>query len=189
MYIGVMGPAGHGKDTVGRAVIKAASGYERRAFADKLKEMFCRDLGVGADWLEDWKRRDDVPVGWSSPVRKSLEAYGNAFRVAREHYWIDACLGPRDGAKRRYVVTDVRFVNEANEIKARGGLLVYVAKPTWSPPSKPTSSEALACLIYQELLGGGSEYSSLIDFNIWNGGTVAALDFQVAEFLQAKGLA
>ena len=128
MIIGLTGYAQSGKDTVAKILVEEY-GYTRIAFADKIKE-FLYDLnpGIGFDYL-----RDIVDMsGWEQAkkdvlVREYLQNIGvSARKVFGTGFWVHEAMktilnDPRPDMN--YVITDVRFLNEADMIKANKGQL------------------------------------------------------------------
>jgi hypothetical protein len=117
------------------------------AFAAKLKESAAALLDCTVEDLERWKNdsaaivrvgnsRKEIPL--SQTVRSLLQRYGTeAHRdVFGRDFWLDAALpwGGIDGRDRHYddalyVVTDVRFANEAQRVRDLGGMVVLVVGP------------------------------------------------------------
>lgn len=97
--VAVAGFARTGKDTVGQFLVE--KGYQRVAFADKLKEEAV-ELGIlSPNYTEEEKvSKRDLLVG-----------LGKERREQDGDYWLKAALSQmnRDG---RYVVTDTRYINE-----------------------------------------------------------------------------
>lgn len=135
--IGLSGPARCGKDTLAEAFVEA--GWARRAFADKVKGFL-----YGLDpWLPDDEVNGSFPLaeevdryGWDwvkdehPVVREYLQRCGTEAgrQVLGETVWVDALFrdsetwGPT-------VISDVRFPNEAQAIKDRGGIVVKIHRP------------------------------------------------------------
>lgn len=140
--IGVSGYAQAGKDTIG-GILCDAWGFERVAFADALKAvLYDVDVSVRCDVdLYDWetsKARQGAPH-----TRALLQRLGVA---VREHVsadaWVDAAFRKlKPGGA--YVVTDLRFENEFNEIKRRGGQVWRVTRPGFGPANDHLSEVAL----------------------------------------------
>lgn len=114
IIIGLSGYAGSGKDAIG--AVLAHRGYERRAFADPLKDV-ARRIGWDGE-------KDDAG-------RTLLQELGSAVRdVLGATTWVDAALA---AMPERVVVTDVRYRNEAAAIKEAGGRIVRVVRPGYGP--------------------------------------------------------
>jgi hypothetical protein len=159
--IGLAGYARVGKDTVGEILVDRY-GYERRAFADKLRELAyrCNPIldttggyldGAGAPIPRSFVRYAaelDCGYEWAKgeypEVRRFLVALGAGARtVLGGDVWLDACLPERaEGGYPGFnaatfmeptVITDVRYVNEAQRIVDLGGVVIYIARPDIGP--------------------------------------------------------
>ena len=136
MLIGIVGLIGSGKDTVAERLV-AQHGYRRDSFAKSLKDavssMFNwdRELLEGkTDESRQWREQPDEY--WSEKFGKPvtprwvLQYFGT--EVMRGHMydgiWVDSCIGRYKGDNT--VVSDTRFVNEINTIKAHGGKIICV---------------------------------------------------------------
>ncbi|MCD7439015.1 hypothetical protein K4B79_12345 [Streptomyces lincolnensis] len=136
--VGLAGAARSGKDTAAQALLDM--GWTRRAFADKVREVLYA--------LDPVLIEPHYPEGVTS-LRYEVDSYGWAdvkemYPVVRGYQqrlgteggrevlgdgvWVDALFrdfetwGPT-------VITDVRFPNEANAIRERGGLVVRIERP------------------------------------------------------------
>jgi hypothetical protein len=152
MLIGLTGRAGAGKDTVHETLVELYGDQlpvERRSFADPLYESAAAALGVTVNDLRRWKNDPDVLIDVSGSgdayphsrqtVRQFLQRYGTeAHRdVFGEGFWTDAVdLAGHRGTL--VAVTDVRFVNEAEAVRAAGGIVVRVLGPNEGPVTHPS---------------------------------------------------
>lgn len=157
MIIGLSGYAQSGKDTVGSLLVDAF-GFERVAFADKMKEI-ALTLDPFVSFVEmlpgdDARllRLSDVLSaghGWenakkSPEVRRLLQRLGTEVgrNMIGTDFWVDltfqSLLPNKD-----YVFTDVRFPNEAEAISAAGGWMVRVSRPSFGPANDHLSEVAL----------------------------------------------
>lgn len=145
MIIGLSGYARAGKDTVGQILVDH-HGYERRAFADKL-----RAVALGADpYVNVYRPGESLAeqinrhgyerlsfvvdrLGWDEAkqipdVRRLLQRLGT--EGVRDnlgpHTWVDAAF---TYLPERSVFTDVRFPNEAAAIQGLGGQVWRVIRP------------------------------------------------------------
>lgn len=117
MIIGISGKSQAGKDTIGNYLVEK-HGFYRVASADALKRI-ARNI-FGWDAIKDEKGR------------KFLQDLGCAVRGYNPTYWIDETLAvikrqSNYGAK-NFVITDVRFLNEAEIIKNAGGTIWRVQR-------------------------------------------------------------
>lgn len=131
LLIGLCGYAGVGKDTVAD-ILAREHGFMRYAFANSLKTL-ARDLG--------WDGAKD------ERGRRFLQALGVAMRELDPDYWIDKVRRPilhmRHFAGHPIVISDVRFKNEAEWIREKGGILVRVVRPGFGPVNEHVSESDL----------------------------------------------
>ena len=167
--IGLSGYARSGKDETARTLIRA-HGFQRVAFADKLREVLYKlnprvalssymdEDAFGNDRLhQSWVTVQDVVdrYGWdgykekapsdqSLQLRELLQRLGTEAgrQTLGENIWVDSALTghPEDA---RLVVTDVRFPNEAQRIKDLGGVVWRVKRPGVGPANYHESETAL----------------------------------------------
>ena len=110
-HIGLIGLAGSGKDTAAQALYEL--GYTRAAFADELK-FLARKFG----WTGEKDERG----------RALLQDLGMAARRHDPYHWI-AYIEKWTGHRNHVVYTDVRFQNEADYIRGKGGIIVRIVRP------------------------------------------------------------
>lgn len=155
--VGLSGYARSGKDEAARAL--ADLGYQRIAFADKLREFLYAlnpIVGIRPVFKEGYidpvvykttRLREVIDeYGWDgykesehvSEIRPLLQRLGTeAGRdVLWDSIWIDAALDDlEDDGK--YVITDARFPNEAKAIQSRGGVIWRVERHGNGPATLP----------------------------------------------------
>ncbi|MFE1961345.1 hypothetical protein [Streptomyces sp. NPDC059479] len=142
-HIALMGRAESGKDTVGRRLVREWQ-FTRVAFADPLKEMAlrvdpvvtCEPAGYGplpvrlSQVVRRW--------GWEKAkrrcpeVRGILQRLGQSVRDQNPDHWLSLAMkkvAVADAWNLPVVMTDVRYVNECEALKARGFVLVRVNRP------------------------------------------------------------
>lgn len=134
MLIAITGQKFSGKSTVAD-MLSNELGYPVTSFAKKLKEVTCVLAGCTMEQLEDFnfKETQFVPeylhiyCGGNMPTfRAFLQYFGtDVMRKYNNNIWIDCTLG--EGPK-NVIISDCRFINEANEVKSRGGIVVKVER-------------------------------------------------------------
>lgn len=138
MILGLSGYAGAGKDEFARRLVDG-HGWRRVSFADKVRA-FLYALDPTVHSMDGARPLSEVvdAVGWQQAkqmpeVRGLLQRLGvdAARRTLGNDVWVNAALGGLEPG--RYVVTDVRFVNEAQAIVDRGGKIARVARPGCGP--------------------------------------------------------
>jgi hypothetical protein len=106
---------------------RAKSGiWQRGAFANAVKEVYCSAFDVDRDFIEKWKRNPEPPPGMLMNIRKSLQFIGDGFRQIKGDIWIEIAL--RENGK-QLVLSDSRYINEAKHAKIKGGINVVLYRP------------------------------------------------------------
>ncbi|MEE1835768.1 deoxynucleotide monophosphate kinase family protein [Streptomyces sp. SP17KL33] len=155
--IALMGRARSGKDTIAERLVKE-HGYERVAFADPLKEMALQidPLIPTMDGIHVRLRALVRDTGWEyakdhyPEVRRLLQYVGQSVRAhSYEDFWRDLAMrkvSAAIAADRPVVVTDCRYLNEAQTLSAARFLMVRVIRPGGVDPrtSSHESERALA---------------------------------------------
>jgi len=151
VILGLISPAGGGKDTVAHYLKEY--GYERVSLADEVRKDMLELVDIPKEYLERYKDKQlrlvfgqwDEHVGYFS-IRKFLQKYATDIIRERfdENYWIRRALLSACDHTQKAVVTDVRFQNEIDYIKAQGGLIVYIDRAGYGGKIKNHKSESLA---------------------------------------------
>lgn len=162
--VGLSGYARSGKDEAAKVLVDLY-GFKRVAFADKLREvLYALDPFVEFKPYHNWGI--DPPAGFSrvrlaevidvygwdgyketefgEEIRRLLQRLGTEAgrNLLGENIWVDAALTGHHEDD-RIVVTDVRFPNEAQAIKAAGGIIVRVERPGVAAANAHVSERAL----------------------------------------------
>ena len=154
--VGLAGFARSGKDSVGRVLV--ANGFVRRSFASPMRVALCRlnplvDTVNGVMPLMDalyllgsWEGLKERAPG----VRVLLQRLGSDVgrEMFGEDFWVgQAFKGLKDES---YVFTDVRFPNEAEAIRGRGGVVWNVVRPGVGVANGHVSECALDGFVFDE---------------------------------------
>jgi hypothetical protein len=185
MLIGITGHKQAGKNTVANIIQEQYLNVQQYAFADKVKEAaYILDPCVIDSITNVYAKLSYIVdiYGWDvvkqwPVVRQFLQKLGTEVgrNMFGENVWVDA-LKPqiRDHEGRIVVITDVRFDNEAEQIKELGGNIISVYNnKTYTIDGH--SSEA-----------GISDY--LIDKQIPNNGTLRLLTVKIKLALSDLGI-
>lgn len=180
MIIGISGYARAGKDTVADILVED-HGFERLAFADKLREcLYEMDPIVLWDYefgelepgiqpflplkfvIDTYTWDGYKATGWGTHIRKYLQRFGT--EVGREllgnNIWVDSTFMTLDSAK-NYVVTDCRFINEAKAITTRHGKVWRVNRPGVLPINDHISEIGLDKWPFDVILDNDSTINDL----------------------------
>lgn len=143
MIIGIMGRKRSGKDTVA-GVLCQSHGFTRRAFADKIRAVALaidpqivvypggpRHYQPGSYALSDIV--DTFSWEWAKDHTTAREVLQHIGTGVRDHLgptaWVDPVLAEIDGRTGPVVIPDVRFLNEVEAIRSRGGFIWEVHRP------------------------------------------------------------
>jgi hypothetical protein len=134
--IGLSGLKGCGKDTAASVLIE--DGWTRLAFADPLRQMLYTLNPIVTDEEGQgtlrWQTYLDA-VGYDEAkknpeVRRLMQVFGT--EVIRQQYgqdaWVNLAANKINREPGNYVVTDVRFDNEARMIHSLGGFMVRIER-------------------------------------------------------------
>lgn len=135
MLIGITGLAGSGKSVVAN-VLTAEFGFERVKFADPLKNMLrtmLAGMGFDAETVERFVEGDlkeSIVEGLGVTARHLMVTLGTEWGrdCVRPDLWVRLWDAQADRFD-RVVVDDVRFTNEVDLIRARGGQIWRIERP------------------------------------------------------------
>ncbi|MFF2039367.1 hypothetical protein ACFVVX_02970 [Kitasatospora sp. NPDC058170] len=187
--IALIGKARAGKDTIAGHLISRHA-YARVAFADPLKAVaLAADpiVGVEAGHFGYLSTRLSEVVkrhGWEKAkttvpeVRRVLQRTGQAVRNVDPDFWANLAMDRIDTAEAwslPVVVTDCRYANEAEALRARGFKLVRVVRPN-SRPSAETSIRDHVSETELDRFG--------VDATVLNSGNLVSLETQALDLLR-----
>lgn len=164
MLIGLMGYAGVGKSTIAQALCRD-HGFVAPHIATPIKGMLTallREAGYEEQTIAryidgDLKRQAIRELGITST--EAQQALGDWGRHVRRDLWLSMWLAKADAilaSGGRVVQESVRFVDEADAIRSRGGILVEVRRPGYGPLSGHPS-EAVPAVADRVIDNGGCE--------------------------------
>lgn len=183
--IGLHGKGRSGKDTVYQ-MVAAFIRYRpvvRDAFADRLKDSAAAALDLPREQVERLKEFGSIEIETGTPQRtvisgrSFLERYGTeAHRdIFGASFWVDQVMDAHryrlllaDGPPLT-VITDVRYENEVEAIKAHGGQVWKVRRPGQELESGHATNQLLS--------------DSLMDQVLWNDGDLDLLRSKVCGLL------
>lgn len=176
--IGLTGLAGSGKDSV-RAVLEQ-HGYTGLAFADPIRAMLLglfHTAGVSLRYITERHLKEKAIPGLDASYRQLAQTLGTEWGRALGHdFWVRIARSRMEALKEeafgqaQFVISDVRFPNEAAFIRECGGQVWHVLRPGVQPV-RAHESEAHAS-------------SMEADFTILNDGTLQDLQTTVLNALQ-----
>jgi hypothetical protein len=145
--IAISGYARSGKDTLAEYLCEMLPDARPISFAKPLKELVYRlypDIAelvdkVGWEQAKDTATQDIVGVG----VRKTLQHTGETCRaILGQDIWVDTLIQHIDTAH-TWIVTDLRYLNEAEKLWSLGATLVRIERPGVGPANDHISETNL----------------------------------------------
>lgn len=124
LIIGLSGKIGAGKTTLARAFAARAPGRLVYSFAEPLKRVVASLYGATAEQLFGGEKNSPSPYpGWT--WRQIVQHVGMMHRDVDPLVWIRRTFGAIAAfGDHVAIIDDVRFVNEADAIRSRGGVVV-----------------------------------------------------------------
>ena len=169
----------------GAPVPSKDDGWQTKRYADKLKECVALILGVPRHKFEDQDfKKQNLPEEWDrikpnygplkpSPMtyREMLQEFGTEVgRSIHPGFWGNALFADFNKDS-KWIVTDVRFPNEAERIKDNQGIVVQVIRTVDRTVGANHSSEVAM-----------DDYSKF-DYTILNDGTIEELSEKALDIL------
>lgn len=141
--IGVAGQLANGKDVLSDYLAEKLNSkhkiyWHRSAFATAVKDVYMTTFNKDKEFVEKWKRLEDIPPGMLMNVRKGLQFVGDGFRQIQPDIWMDIVFRET----KNLIISDSRYINEAKAIKDKGGLTVVIYRPGYlNDDSNPSESQ------------------------------------------------
>jgi hypothetical protein len=132
--IGVSGKKKSGKDTFFELFSRYASqkniNFENRKFAKKVKEICSMLTGMDIEYFMDRQFYNEKVNGFDMTSRQLQQLIGT--EVFRNNFdtdvWVKSLFNSYR-ANNNWIITDVRFPNEADHILNRGGKVIRINRP------------------------------------------------------------
>ncbi|WP_417534175.1 hypothetical protein [Marinobacterium stanieri] len=178
--IGLTGKAGAGKDTLASLILEHTTGTTR-AFAGPLRRAAKEIFGLTDEQMTDRVLKEEVVPYWEMSPRRILQVLGTeAIRhqfggdtwVKNADLRLEALMRSESYEELPIEVciwTDCRFAEEAEWIRANGGIVVEVRRPGIDAVEAHSSEQGLP--------------PELVDGVFWNNGTIDELRHHVSESL------
>lgn len=132
--VGVTGLMRSGKDSIAEVLVQDF-GYMRLSHADALKEGCAAMLGRPLIDMYEGDREAVMP-DWGFSIRHFLQVMGTECVRGhfRQDFWIVALTQriaalSRDTGQSEFVIPDVRFEDEAKNVREHGGFVIHVERP------------------------------------------------------------
>jgi hypothetical protein len=148
--------------------LEGESGWEQKGFADKLKQVAYILTGIPAENFSDQDfKLTNLPPQWSNhgmpmTVREFLQKLGtDALRDGlHPNTWVNALMSDYKPDS-KWIITDCRFINEANAVKKENGIIVRVNRPGIAPVNNHPSETAIDGYKFDYVIENISDLKSL----------------------------
>lgn len=165
--IGLAGLAGAGKDTV-RDMLENEHDFTGLAFADPIRDMLgalLADNGFSTKWMFERPLKEQPIDGLGLSYRHLAQTLGTEWgRQQRPDFWLRIAQSRierhRKTGARKFVVSDVRFVNEAEWIRAQGGEVWLIKRPGVAAVRDHESERQVADIVADRVI---KNYTTLED--------------------------
>lgn len=174
--VGILGEKGHGKDTFAKYVMAETVDFRVTHFAESLKRMCAEIWGLTEAQMHDPQIKEaplptpiamdeqieamrraaglpDIPLAGKiarSP-REIMQFFGTEYvRAAQDDYWIEQV---RKNVRRggSVLIPDTRFPNEADAIRAMGGMLIRIVRVDLVKSGDTHKSEVMQAAIVPDV--------------------------------------
>jgi len=129
LIIGIHGKIGSGKDTIAREIIKEFPEYDfkKMSFGYNVKKIVSILTGIDMRTILSRKIKTQYLEQWHMTVGEMFQQVGtNALRdMLSEDVWIISLFNNIKNGD-NIIITDVRFFNEAESVRNRGGFLIKI---------------------------------------------------------------
>lgn len=166
--IGLAGPAGVGKTTIANHLVETR-GYTRHRFAQPLKDMV-RCLGLTDAQIDGDQKEVPLAVLCGQTPRYAMQTIGTEW--GRHYMGSDIWLRAWEATKPEgpVVVDDVRFDNEAELVRSKGGLVVQLWRNMVTDTPAHASEDGISLETTDELVdlpndvaAGLAEFDAILD--------------------------
>jgi hypothetical protein len=173
MIVGIAGRAGVGKDTVAQLIKDEYPNYCHMAFAQPIKDMLSM---IDVDCTTRETKELPIPEFDISP-RRMAQTLGTEWgRALHPDFWLIVAeremysLGMHSN---NFVFSDVRFENEADFIRRKGGLIIHVRSDIAPAVEAHVSEKGIA--------------TRLADYIVVNNGTIEDLRTKIKSMIFLRG--
>lgn len=144
MILGIAGKMFSGKDEAAATIQRLHPEFEIKKYAEKLKVIASLLTGIPRPDFEDREVKDRFLPEWGMTVREILQKLGtNAIRNGlHDGSWILALFADLKESS-HWIISDVRFENEVEAIKARNGKVIRINRPSMRDTGLHPSETAL----------------------------------------------
>lgn len=149
VLIGLIGRKQSGKDTFADYLVRTR-GFKKHSFAEPVKQICQIMFHLETEQMHDPRLKEKVDERWGLSPRQMMQKVGTDMvrDMLGNDFWVRH-MDMRAPAG-NVIISDVRFRNEAQWVKDRGGVLIRIVDGT--PHSDNHSSETEQLAIQEDIL-------------------------------------
>lgn len=166
--VGLAGVARSGKDTVGSILV--SRGWLKRSFASPMRQALAI-VNCHVETPKGFMSLMDALYmfgGWEGLKEHAPEVRGLLQRLGTgvgrelwgEDFWVDLAFKDLSFTE-DYVFTDVRFPNEVEAIRARGGVVWQITRPGVTAANNHVSESALRDVVFDAVIDNDGSLEDL----------------------------
>lgn len=141
LLIGLTAQKRNGKDLMGDYLINKYN-FVRLTFADKVKKIAQITYDFTDDQMDE--NKDKIDPYWNITPRDAFKEIGTFYRNKDPEFWIKVVKKQYEEITDKCVViTDVRYLNEAEFIRNHGGIIVRIVRPSIISSCEHSSEQEL----------------------------------------------
>ena len=177
LLVGITGYKRSGKDTAAHIIKQIDDEYQQKAFADPIKEIVHSIFDPMLHYQSNLYKDKTIPLRNYS-FRDLYIAFGErAGRKLDKNIWIDVLDSHiNQSTHNKFIVSDVRYNNEARYIKECGGVMIRIVRKKDEKFLEWLFRNYLPSLFRRSETGVSDKY---IDYIIVNDGSIESLTHQI----------
>ncbi len=168
--IGLTGYAGSGKDTV-RNILESDHGFTGMAFADPIRSMvyaLFNTAEISVDHMHERELKEKVIQEIGASYRMLAQTLGTEWgRSIHPDFWTRIAASKIDETRNHafgeigFVISDVRFPNEVEMIRSRGGQIWRIDRPGIDPVRQHASEDHVASMTADRIIDNSGSIDAL----------------------------
>jgi hypothetical protein len=170
VLIGLIGQKQTGKDTFADYLVKTR-GFKKLAFAEPVKQVCQILFHLEPEQVYDPRLKEVVDERWGLSPRQMMQKVGTDMvrNMLGNDFWVKHM--DISYSKGSIVISDVRFKNEAEWVKDRGGVLIRIVDGSHHCDHHPSETEQLSIkedVVLKNDKNGLEEFHQQIETTIKN---------------------
>jgi hypothetical protein len=165
--IAFAGQAGNGKDVAADYLCKRLNDeggrWKRKAIAHNVKKIFKETFGVNDEFIDKWKRVNEIPEGFGMNVRTALTFIGDGFRRIQSDIWLRSVLAEDSDM----IVSDCRYVNEAMFFRNKKSVNILMWREGFENEIPNASEQELMPFVNMMKSEEDGRINADIPFDLW----------------------